>query len=97
MITKSLVTILQMVGLKSFEGTKRMEKNLNHIECNYQLNHKTNPWREFVSEMWFKHKDEVLAWEKKAVTNYTIEDYYHKNKWYLKQQFRKKGGKVYNE
>ena len=71
-----------------------MEKNLNPTECNFHFEFKRNPWREFVQEMWYKHKDEVLAWTHRAVTEYEITEYYHKNKWYLKKQFRSEGGKI---
>lgn len=71
-----------------------MEENQNHTECNYTFNFKPNPWRDFVSEMWFKHKDEVLSWTHKAVTEYELKEYFHKNKWFLKREFKLRGGKV---
>ena len=49
---------------------------------------KKNPWRDFVTEMWFKHKDEVLLWSGKPVTDYDMKDYFRKNKWFLKQQYK---------
>lgn len=61
--------------------------NQNPLE-NYVYTPNRNPWREFVSEMWYQHKDEILTWTNKAVTDYDIKDYYHRNKWFLKKQFK---------
>lgn len=56
----------------------------------YQYTLDINPWRNFVSEMWFRHKDEVYKWTGKPVVDYDLKEYYHKNKWFLKQKFKKK-------
>ena len=56
---------------------------------NYQYIHKSNPWREFVEEMWFLHNDEVLTWTGKPITEYNFADYYRNNKWFLKNKFKK--------
>lgn len=65
-----------------------MNNNYSTLE-QYTYIPKEKPWRNFVSEMWFKHKDEVLLWSGKPVTNYDMEDYFRKNKWFLKKQFKK--------
>ena len=61
----------------------------NNINYQFGYTPPKNPWRDFVSEMWFKHKDEVLLWSGKPVTDYDMKDYYHRNKWFLKEKFKK--------
>jgi hypothetical protein len=47
-----------------------------------------SPFRVFLRNMWEEHRDEVLAWTNKPVT-YTSEQFFRKNKWYLKTLYRK--------
>jgi len=53
-------------------------------------------WKNFVQEIWMRHKDEVMVWEHRQV-DYTLKDYYSKQKWFLRKQFRAEGGKVTHE
>ena len=53
-------------------------------------------WRNFIQEIWMKHKDEVMAWEQRQV-DYTLQDYYQQHKWFLRRLFRAEGGKVNTE
>ena len=46
------------------------------------------PFRVFLKHMWEEHKDEVFAWTNKPVT-YTSEQFFRKNKWYLKALYSK--------
>ena len=50
-------------------------------------------WRNFVQEIWMKHKDEIMAWERRQV-DYGLQDYYNQHKWFLRRLFRAEGGKV---
>ena len=40
-----------------------------------------------------KHKDEIMAWERRQV-DYGLQDYYNQHKWFLRRLFRAEGGKV---
>jgi hypothetical protein len=53
-------------------------------------------WRNFIQEIWMKHKDEVMAWEQRQV-DYTLQDYYQQHKWFLRRLFSAEGGKVHTE
>lgn len=50
-------------------------------------------WRNFIQEIWMKHKDEIMAWESRQV-DYSLQEYYNQHKWFLKRLFRAEGGKV---
>ena len=54
----------------------------------YKFTPMMNPWREFVTEMWFKHKDETLMWTGKPLVEYGFADYFRKNKWFLKNKYK---------
>jgi len=45
------------------------------------------PFRVFLRQMWEEHKDEVFDWTKSPVT-YTPEQFFRKNKWFLKKLYR---------
>ena len=46
-------------------------------------------FRLFVLNMWEDHKEEVFTWTK-APVNYTSEEYFNNNKWYLKTLYKKR-------
>ena len=66
-----------------------MAKDVDNIKYEYTYKPNFNPWRSFVSEMWFKHRDEILLWTNKTVIDYDAKDYFQKNKWFLKEKFKK--------
>ena len=47
---------------------------------------KDSKFRSFCSDMWYKHKDEVMAWTHKTPA-YGVEYYFKQNKWFLKSRF----------
>lgn len=49
-------------------------------------------FKQFVTEKWYEHKYEILAWTHRAV-DYEMEDYFRKNKSFLIHEFRKLGGR----
>lgn len=49
---------------------------------------KNSAFRMFCQEKWFEHKDEILAWTKKPLTEYNAEYYLQKHKWLLKSMFK---------
>lgn len=50
---------------------------------------KYTPFRAFVMNKWFEHKDELLVYEK-CLPEYDDKYYYRKHRWMLKRMFRKK-------
>lgn len=59
---------------------------MKQIEFNFG-NTNDSEFRTWITEQWFEYKDEVLAWEHRAVTG-TPQDYYHKYKWFLKAKYK---------
>lgn len=50
------------------------------------MKHKT--FRQFCIEKWFEHKDEILTWTGKALTEYDDKYYFNKHKWLLRRMFK---------
>lgn len=48
---------------------------------------KVSDFRLFVSEKWYEHKDEILAWTKNAV-EYDDKYYFRQHRWLLKKMFK---------
>ena len=46
-------------------------------------------FRLFVTEMWFKHKDEIFLWENKF-PEYDDKYYFKKHKWTLKRMYKER-------
>lgn len=44
-------------------------------------------FRSWLQEMWFKHKDELLAWEHR-LPDYDDKYYFNKHKWMLRRRYR---------
>jgi hypothetical protein len=44
-------------------------------------------FRQFVTEKWEEHKDELMAWEKK-LPQYDAGYYFRKHKWFLKNIYK---------
>ena len=49
-------------------------------------------FKQFVTEKWYEHKYEILAWTHKAV-DYDMGVYFRKNKSFLINEFKKLGGR----
>ena len=49
----------------------------------------TSKFRQWITNTWYEHKREVLSWDKKVV-DYSQEEWFAKNKWFLKRQYRGK-------
>ena len=50
-------------------------------------------FRQFVTEKWYEHKDEILLWTR-AVPEYDAEYYFRQHRWLLKkmyQEYKKSG------
>ena len=45
-------------------------------------------FRMFCVEKWFEHKDEILAWTGKALTEYDDKYYFRQHRWLLKRMFK---------
>lgn len=43
-------------------------------------------FRNFCTEKWYEHREELLTWEGR-LPNYGSEEYFHRNKWTLKRMF----------
>ena len=48
---------------------------------------KTSAFRQFCQEKWFEHKDEILAWTKRAV-DYDSDYYFKKHRWMLRRLYQ---------
>ena len=44
----------------------------------------------FRIEKWFEHKDEILAWTGRPLTEYNDAYYFRQHRWLLKQMFKEK-------
>ena len=44
-------------------------------------------FRQFVTEKWFEHKDEILDWTR-SVPNYDADYYFRQHKWMLKKMYQ---------
>jgi hypothetical protein len=44
-------------------------------------------FRQFVTEKWFEHKDEILSWTR-SVPGYESDYYFHQHKWMLKKMYQ---------
>jgi len=47
-----------------------------------------SPFRLFCNEKWYEHKDEILAWTGRPVTEYDSKYYFNKHRWLLKKMFK---------
>ena len=45
-------------------------------------------FRHFINEKWFEHKDEILTWTGKALTEYDSAYYFRKHRWMLKRMYK---------
>jgi hypothetical protein len=48
---------------------------------------KGSAFKQFCTEKWFEHKDEILDWTGNTV-GYDAEYYFNKHKWLLKRMFQ---------
>jgi len=55
---------------------------------------KYNPFRQFCMQKWFEHKDEILTWTGKALTEYDDKSYFRKHRWLLKRMFKEQKNNV---
>jgi len=49
---------------------------------------KHSEFRLFCIEKWFQHKDEILRWTKRPLTEYDDKYYFRKHRWLLKRMFK---------
>ena len=47
-------------------------------------------FRLFCREKWYEHKDEILAWTGRPMTEYDSDYYFRQHRWLLKQMFKEK-------
>lgn len=45
-------------------------------------------FRLFCTQKWFEHKDEILAWTGKPLTEYDSDYYFRKHRWMLKSMYK---------
>jgi hypothetical protein len=45
-------------------------------------------FRMFCIAKWFEHKDEILTWTGRALTEYDDKYYFRKHRWLLKKMFK---------
>jgi len=50
------------------------------------MTHKTN-FRAFCTEMWYKHRDEILEWERR-LPQYNSSYYFRQHRWFLKNAYK---------
>ena len=49
---------------------------------------KDSPFRLFCTRKWFEHKDEILTWTGRPLTEYDDAYYFRKHRWLLKKMFQ---------
>ena len=47
-------------------------------------------FRLFCREKWYEHKDEILAWTGRPLTEYDDAYYFRKHRWLLKKMYKEK-------
>lgn len=52
---------------------------------------KNSNFRQWVMELWMRHKDERFYWNE--LTYLELQDYWNKYKWWIKREFRYKANK----
>ena len=48
---------------------------------------KNSQFRHFCQEKWYEHKDEILSWTGKPLTEYDSDYYFRKHRWLLKSMY----------
>lgn len=43
-------------------------------------------FREYVAEMWYRHKEEKDAWER-TLPSYSLRDWFTRSRWFLKKKY----------
>jgi hypothetical protein len=49
---------------------------------------KQSTFRHFCYEKWMEHKDEILAWTGRPLTEYGSDYYFRKHRWLLKAMYQ---------
>ena len=49
---------------------------------------KDSTFRHFCYEKWMEHKDEILAWTGRPLTEYGSDYYFRKHRWLLKTMYK---------
>jgi len=49
---------------------------------------KNSSFRNFCRKKWFEHKDEILSWTGRPLTEYDDTYYFRQHRWLLKQMFK---------
>jgi len=52
------------------------------------MDRKESKFRLFCIEKWFQHKDEILAWTRRPLTEYDDKYYFKQHRWLLKRMFK---------
>ena len=52
-----------------------------------------SPFRQWLQEKWFEHKEEILVWEKR-LPEYDDKYYFKKHKWMLRKMYREENTDV---
>ena len=47
---------------------------------------KQSPFRQWLTNKWFEHKDELDNWAQ-AAPDYGMQDYFQKYKWWLRKEY----------
>lgn len=45
-------------------------------------------FRSFCREKWYEHRDEILAWTGRPLTEYDSDYYFRKHRWMLKSMYK---------
>ena len=45
-------------------------------------------FRQWINEMWFKYNEECRAWQIKEPTCESADEYFKKNRWFLKRKYK---------
>lgn len=49
---------------------------------------KNSSFKHFCQEKWYEHKDEILAWTGRSLTEYDDKYYFRKHRWLLKSMYQ---------
>lgn len=52
------------------------------------------PFRIFIQNKWFEHKDEIYAWTRQPLTEYDDKYYFRKHRWLLKRMFKEQNNDI---
>lgn len=56
-------------------------------EWHFEIDHESD-FKMFCRSKWYEHKDEILTWTGRPLTDYNDSDYFRKNRWLLKRMYK---------